>query len=149
MNEKDLKRMTRSELLEILIEQAEENKKLKLRLQRAEKLLEERKIILDNAGSIAEASMMLSGIFDAAEEASRLYLDSVQLLSERSKAIYENEEELARLKAEAIVEEALDYKRRVYAEADAYKRMVYKKAKRQLSAERAPHEPIREQDGDE
>ncbi len=149
MTEKDLKRMTRSELLEILIEQAEENKKLKLKLQRAEKLLEEKKIILDNAGSIAEASMMLSGIFEAAEEASRLYLESIKHLSERSKTIYENEEELARLKADAIVEEANEYKRKVYADADAYKRSVYRKARRHYPFEDTLKNPAGEQSGDE
>ena len=129
MNEKDLKKMSRSELLEILIAQAEENKELKLRLQRAEKLLEERKIALENAGSIAEAALKLNGVFEAAEEAAKQYLDNIKYLNDRAESICRSEEEDARRRADSIIAEALEHQKRIYEET-AYNEHNERKGKR-------------------
>ena len=56
MNEKDIKKLGRTDLLELLIAQSEENERLKNRLAQVEKELSERKFIFEECGSIAEAS---------------------------------------------------------------------------------------------
>ena len=55
MTDKELKRLSRGELLEMLIAQASENEKLKQELEDAQAALQDRSIAIDNAGSIAEA----------------------------------------------------------------------------------------------
>lgn len=76
--EKELKKLSRSDLLEMLIEQSKEVDRLKAELEQANAALENRRIAIENAGSIAEASLKLSGIFEAAQQAADLYLENVK-----------------------------------------------------------------------
>ncbi len=78
MTDKELRHLNRSELLQMLITQGEENRRLKEELEEANRKLEERQLVMENAGSIAEASLRLSGVFEAAEKAAKQYLDSVK-----------------------------------------------------------------------
>ena len=57
MTEKELSRLNRKELLEILLELSKENQELREKLKVAESALNDRKIKIDAAGSIAEASL--------------------------------------------------------------------------------------------
>lgn len=77
MTAKELKKLKRSELLEILLARTEEVEKLKKELDEANKKLEDRKIQIENAGSIAEAALKINGIFEAAEQAAKDYLLSI------------------------------------------------------------------------
>ena len=88
MKEKDLRRLKRVELLDMLIEQgrlvdaqAEEITKLKEEVEELNRKLEERKVDLENTGSIAEASLRIAKVFMAAEDAAKIYLEN---LKERS-----------------------------------------------------------------
>ncbi len=85
MTDKELRRLSRSELLEMLIEQMEENEKLRNRLEEAEADLRNRKIIIKRAGSLAEAALELNHVFQAADEAARQYLENVRLMAEEGK----------------------------------------------------------------
>ena len=85
MTEKDIKRLSRADLLEMLIEATEEleatNAKLvemEAKLKEKDQQLGNRQINITNAGSIAEASLQLSGIFDSAQAAADLYLESAK-----------------------------------------------------------------------
>ena len=77
MTEKELRRLSRAELLELLLAQTEENEKLKKRLQAAEAALSDRKIIMEKAGTMAEAALKLNGVFEAADRAARQYLENI------------------------------------------------------------------------
>lgn len=81
MTNKELRKMSRSELLEILIAQMEENDTLRAKLIAASDELESRKLAVHNAGSLAEAALQLNGIFEAAEAAAEQYLDNVRSAS--------------------------------------------------------------------
>ncbi len=83
---KDLKRMGKSELLEILISQLEENEKLQKELDECRQKLSDRSIALESAGSIAEASLKLNGIFAAADVAARQYLENIRNGADASEA---------------------------------------------------------------
>ena len=78
MTEKELRKLSRVELLKLLLEQSKENQTLQEQLQTAEKALADKTLRIDQAGSIAEASLQLSGVFQAAEEACRQYTDNVK-----------------------------------------------------------------------
>lgn len=82
MTDKELKHMSRSELLELLIAQIEENEILKQSLDRAQAELQDRRIALREAGSIAEAALRLNGIFEAADKAAQQYLENVRRIAE-------------------------------------------------------------------
>lgn len=89
---KELRRLSRTELLELMVEQGRELDKtreelalVKEQLSAAEykyRELEEkytqREIRLQKAGSIAEASLALTSIFEEAQKAAEIYLQSIQ-----------------------------------------------------------------------
>ena len=82
MTDKELRRLSRGELLEMLIAQTEENRQLKIRLERAEAQLRDRRIAVEKAGSLAEAALQLNRVFEAADKAAQQYLENVRLMSE-------------------------------------------------------------------
>lgn len=96
MSAKELKHLNRRELLQMLLLQAEENERLKEELARTKALLEKRSIMLDEAGSIAEASLRLHEIFSAAQAAADTYLENIRALEARQK------ERCVRQEAEAL-----------------------------------------------
>ena len=82
MTDQELRRLSRSELLEMLVEQMKENEELKIKLKRAQMKLRNRQIAIDEAGSIAEAALKLNEVFEADDKAAKEYLDNVRRLAE-------------------------------------------------------------------
>lgn len=105
MTEKELKRLSRADLLEMLIAQSEELREVKERLAAAETALASRVIEINTAGSIAEASLRLNGVFEAAQAACEQYTENIRLLSERSQLICRQMEKESRERAERLLEE--------------------------------------------
>ena len=99
MTEKELRKLNRYQLLELLVVQTERADKLQSLLETAEKQLVEQNVRLTDLGSIAEASLQISGVFQAAQEAADLYLKGAR---DRAEVI----ERDARKKAEQILAEA-------------------------------------------
>ena len=81
MTDKELRRLSRAELLEMLLAQVEENERLKARLEEAKRALEDRRLSVSRAGSLAEASLQLNDVFAAADRAARQYVENVQRLA--------------------------------------------------------------------
>lgn len=75
---KDLRKLSKTDLLELLIEQGRENLALKERLEKAEAELAERRLHMEQSGSIAEAALKLSGVFEAAQKAIDLYRENCE-----------------------------------------------------------------------
>ena len=85
MTEKELRRLSRAELLEMLLAQTEENRQLKKELQEAEESLEDRRIAIEESGTMAEAALRLNGVFEAADRAVQQYLENKErAMRERS-----------------------------------------------------------------
>ena len=87
MTDKELRRLSRSELLEMLLSLTEENEKLKIKLEQAEDQLRDRRILIDKAGSIAEAALQLNNIFEDADRAVQQYLENVRRMTEEDGAL--------------------------------------------------------------
>ena len=80
MNQKDLKRLSRRDLLEMLLELSKENEQLRQRNSELENQLADRMLTLTNSGSLAEAVLHLNGVFQAAQEACDQYVYNVKRL---------------------------------------------------------------------
>ena len=78
MKHKDLRHLNRSELLKLLLAQVQENNRLKEQIADLNKQLHQRKLTIENAGSIAQAALELNGVFEAAQKAAEQYLESVK-----------------------------------------------------------------------
>lgn len=104
MTEKELRRLKRSDLLEMLLEQSREVERLKEELAEAKNKLEERQIRLENAGSIAEASLSVSGVFEAAQDAAVRYLESLKAINSKQEEMLAETERKCQEKNKACVE---------------------------------------------
>lgn len=106
MTDKELKRLSRSELLEMLIQQSKELERLRKQLDAAESALQNREIAITNAGSIAEAALQLNGVFTAAQDACQQYMENICHLSQNQDRICAQRDAESQAEAKRIVEEA-------------------------------------------
>lgn len=106
MTEKELRKLNRYQLLELLIIQTERADKLQQKLENAEAEINDKRIRLTTLGSIAEASLQLGGVFESAQKAADLYLDAAMKRAEEIEAE-------ARKRASSIIEEAEAQARRI------------------------------------
>ncbi|MBQ8200692.1 MAG: DNA repair protein [Clostridia bacterium] len=78
MKDKELRKLSRTELLELLIEQGKENLALQEQLRSVQEELESRRLELAECGSIAEAALKLNGVFQAAQQAIDQYRENCE-----------------------------------------------------------------------
>ena len=78
MTEKDLKKLNRYQLLELLVAQTERADQLQTRLEETQQALADKELKLSSLGSIAEATLHLTGVFQSAQEAADLYINSAK-----------------------------------------------------------------------
>lgn len=77
MTDKEIRKLNRLELLELMVTLSEENEILRKKVDALQKQVDEREIDIESAGSIAEASLELSGVFEAAQDAANRYLENI------------------------------------------------------------------------
>ena len=82
MTDKELRGLSRRELLELLVAREKENQQLRQELDDARAELNKRQIDVAKAGTMAEAALLLNGIFDAADRAAQQYLENIRLRAE-------------------------------------------------------------------
>ena len=107
MTDKELKKLSRSELLDMLIYQAEENKKLREELESARLELLKREIAIEKSGSLAEASMYMSGLFDSADRAAKIYLENIEQRKRETDEICQRKIAEAESRVESIISGAI------------------------------------------
>ena len=95
MTDKELKRLSRAELLEMLIEKSREIEALREQLDDALAQLNDRALRIENAGTMAEAALLVNGVLDAAQHAGAQYQENMRLRQSQM------EEECARIEAES------------------------------------------------
>ena len=78
MTDKELRRLSRRELLQMLLEQTSEVERLQAELDKTRAELDDRAIMLESCGSIAEASLKINRVFEAAQQAAEQYLANVR-----------------------------------------------------------------------
>lgn len=78
MTDKQLSRLRRSELLEILLEQGREQERLQQELDTALQTVARRELSIQEAGSIADAAFRLNDVMGAAQRAADLYMENVK-----------------------------------------------------------------------
>ena len=106
MTDRQLRKASRLDLLQILLEQRRENESLRQQIAELEQQLLKRQITIDQAGTLAEAALKLSGIFDAAETACQYYSENIRSLSGRQEEICRTMERETREKCDRMLEQA-------------------------------------------
>lgn len=87
MDDRELRRLNRRDLMGLLEELSRENDRLRAELDEANRRLEDRRAQLDRCGSIAQASLVLGGVFEAADRAAQAYVESVKLRVDRAAGV--------------------------------------------------------------
>ncbi|MBR5284278.1 MAG: DNA repair protein [Clostridia bacterium] len=99
MTEKELKKLNRYQLLELLLIQTERADDLQQRLDALVQMVRLKKIQNGELGSIAAESLQVSGIFEAAQKAADLYLDAARV--QASEIVQEAHRKAAEIVAQA------------------------------------------------
>ena len=88
MTQKELLKLKRSEMLEIMLAQSREIDELRKELEETKAALEDRKIKVRKAGSLAEASLQLTNIFVEAQKSADLYVENIKRRALQKEATY-------------------------------------------------------------
>ena len=124
----DLSKLSRKELLELLIEQGKEIERLRTELDSVRGLLDDKTIELAKAGTMAQAAIGVNRVFEAADEAAAQYLDNIRRLCEDKQKDYDAAIAEASEKAGKIIAEAEEERARRIKDANGYWKMVYERA---------------------
>ena len=106
MADRELRRMHRAELIEILYALKQSEDQLKAQNAALTAQLQDRQLRLEKAGSIAQAALELNNVFAAAQAAADDYLHSVQASLADTDAAAANTLSQARSEARRILEQA-------------------------------------------
>ena len=106
MTDKELRKLNRADLLELLLMLKKENDQLTRQVQQLQAQVDDRKIVVDKAGSIAEASLQLNGVFESAQAACGQYMENIEKLSTRQEEVCRQMELQTRQNCERMIAEA-------------------------------------------
>ena len=104
MTDKELKRLSRSDLLELLIEQTQETERLREELDAIRQELENKCLRVKQAGDLAHASLAVNGVMEAAQAAAQQYLDNIAAMEEETRRRCEQILRAAMIEAKKIRE---------------------------------------------
>lgn len=130
-NGRNLRKLSRAELLQMLIAQSRELEMTAEQLKQAQQQLESRRLVAEESGSIALAALQLNGVFDAAQRAADQYLENVRRRAERQTEACARREKESAERAEKLLADT--YERCIRLEE--YTRGVCEDAVRQAEDE--------------
>lgn len=99
MTDKEFKRLSRSQLIEIIYQFQLQVDKLTEENKELERELADKRLRLSNVGSIADAALEINDCFRSAQNAAEQYLNEIKAIREETKA--ERQKILMQAKAEA------------------------------------------------
>ena len=82
MRSKDCRHYSRRELIEIIYEMERREERLERKLEKTRAKLKERTERMARAGTLAEVTAVIAGLFEAADETAAMYLSGVQAQAE-------------------------------------------------------------------
>ena len=115
MTDKEFKRLGRAQLLDIIYQLQLQVEELTQRNQQLESALQDKRLRIDNAGSLAAAALEINDFFSNAQSAAEQYLNEIKALRETTEA--EQQELYSQAKAE--VSEAHEEASRLVSEAQS------------------------------
>lgn len=134
MTDKELQKLNRKDLLQMLLTQSKELRALQEKYAAAEAALQDRTIKLEQAGSIAEAALQLNDVFAAAQAACQQYTDSVAARSQQLDTLLAQKEAENQEKADRILEAARQEREALLQQTEAQCADMVQKAKTESHA---------------
>ncbi len=145
MNVKELKSLSRGDLLELLLAQTERAEQMEKELADAKKRAEARDIMIERSGTLAEAAMQINEVWQAADRAAAQYLSNVMRMydeqleknAELERNYAKREQELmgdTARRCRELEQETAEKCRKLEQEAKAYYDETVQKAKTESQA---------------
>jgi cell division septum initiation protein DivIVA len=106
MTDKEFKRLTRSQLIDIIYQLQMKEKNLAEENRRLRAEVEDKRIRMSQAGNIAEASLTIFNVVQSVQNAADQYLEEIRRMQEETKENCRMVLEKAQKEAEAIVKQA-------------------------------------------
>ena len=103
MTDKEFKRLSRAQLIDIIYQLQLQIDKLNEQKQELESELADKRLRLSNAGNIAEAALEINDCFRSAQNAAEQYLNELKAIREETEAQRQRILSQARAEAEAII----------------------------------------------
>jgi cell division septum initiation protein DivIVA len=100
MFSKELKRLSRRELVDIIYQMKKNEEQLQAKIDELEEALQDKRIKISTAGSIAEAAVDITNVFHTAQRTADLYLQEISYMKA------ETERECAKMLEDARKEAA-------------------------------------------
>ena len=144
MTEQQFRRLTREELIEIIYELQKKQAQMEQENERLRQALSDRQIKIENAGSIAEASLALNGVFEAAQAAADQYLEQIRAASETSQQLCDRLVANAQRRACAIVAQAQQEAKRLLGTVDADEAQAFTEAQEKTDTALKAYEALRD-----
>ncbi len=102
MTDKELRHLSRAELIDIIYELQKQSEKKDAQMKKLRAALEDRVLRISKAGSIAEAAIGVNGVFEAAQAAADQYLASIKVAAiNMERMLAETEEKRQEILSEA------------------------------------------------
>ena len=147
MTDKELRKLRRDDLLQILIDQQKQIDALKAELQLSKEALNNRDMAIQESGTLAEAALKMNGVFDAAQSAADEYVAQMRKKADEMAAEAEKKAEEARKQAENMVRNARSEAEHILSQARSEASDLARQA--QAAASPPPPASAGEADGDE
>ena len=103
MTDKEFKRLSRAQLIEIIYQRQLQIDKLNEEKQALENELEDKRLRLQSAGNIAEAALEINDCFRSAQNAAEQYLNEIKAIREETDTERQRILKEAKAEAEAII----------------------------------------------
>lgn len=106
MTDKELKKLRRRDLLELLVQQTEDNDSLQAQVDALTVQLQSRNLSISKAGTLADALMSINDMFRTADAVAKQYLDNVRQMAEQQEATCAKMEQECQERCDAMIAEA-------------------------------------------
>ena len=106
MTSKELKQLSRTDLLEMVLELRKENVQLRRDVEQLRSQLDDRILDIEQCGTLADAVLQLNGVFQAAEMACEQYTQNIQLRYANLESHCRQMEQITKEKCDAMLEQA-------------------------------------------
>ena len=117
MTDKELRRLRRDDLLQILINQQKQIDALNEQLQQSKEALANREIAIQEAGSLAEAALKMNGVFESAQNAAEEYVRQMHKRADTLVAEAEKRSSEAQINADNLLRNARSEAERILSQA--------------------------------
>lgn len=116
---KDIRRLNRGELIEVIYQLKTNEQNLQKEVRSLRSQLQEYDLKVKNAGTIAEAALSLSGIYETAQNAADIYLEAIEKKYAETESKCEAKLEDAQKQADMLIQSAKDERKRILVQVKA------------------------------